>query len=161
MITLRPVTPDDEPFLRTLIGEVVVDELGAQAWPEAVRMPLVDMQYRARCQGLRATYADAAERLVLLETEAIGWIVTARTPDCFVLADIAILRVHRGGGIGGGLIRDFQSEAANAGVPVRLSVVRQNPARRLYERLGFEVIGSDEIRYSMQWMPNPRQQPPG
>ena len=160
MLTLRPASSDDEPFLRALIGEIVADDLGAHSWPEAMREPLVDIQYRARRQGLRATYPDGAERIVLLDNVPVGWVVTARLSDCLVLADIAILRTHRGRGFGAGLIRDLQSEAAGASLPLRLSVVRQNPARLLYERLGFAITGGDEIRYSMQWQANPDPQPP-
>ena len=35
------------------------------------------------------------------------------------------------------------------GVPVKLSVSRKNPAERLYRRLGFTVVGEDELRLRM------------
>jgi ribosomal protein S18 acetylase RimI-like enzyme len=47
------------------------------------------------------------------------------------------------------LIKDLLREARAKGKPVSLSVVRHNPAQRLYERLGFKVIGEDEIKLHM------------
>jgi ribosomal protein S18 acetylase RimI-like enzyme len=38
---------------------------------------------------------------------------------------------------------DLLAEADARGVPVRLDVFEANPARRLYERLGFQETGRD------------------
>ena len=56
------------------------------------------------------------------------------------MIDIALLPDHRGRGIGARLLRDVLHEATAAGLPVRLSVERSNPARSLYERLGFRTV---------------------
>jgi ribosomal protein S18 acetylase RimI-like enzyme len=49
------------------------------------------------------------------------------------------------------LIADFLDEARVAGMSVVLGVLRANPARRLYERLGFRVVGQSEISYKMRF----------
>jgi hypothetical protein len=38
-------------------------------------------------------------------------------------------------------------------IPVRLQVLKVNPARQLYERLGFCVTGGDEFRHQMERSP--------
>lgn len=39
--------------------------------------------------------------------------------------------------------------AAARDVPVRLSVLKANPSKALYERLGFHVTGDDDVRWFM------------
>jgi ribosomal protein S18 acetylase RimI-like enzyme len=46
------------------------------------------------------------------------------------------------------------AEAFDRGIPIALQVLRSNhPAKRLYERLGFEVTGETETHYLMQARP--------
>jgi GNAT superfamily N-acetyltransferase len=53
-------------------------------------------------------------------------------------------------GIGTKLLKRLIQEADRSHVPLRLSTAKINPARRLYERLGFSVEREDEfkIRYT-------------
>jgi ribosomal protein S18 acetylase RimI-like enzyme len=150
-ISRRPLTVDDEPFIKRLIEEVVADELGARLWPDAVRAPLLDIQYRARRRGFRDAFPGATEEIVQRDGEAAGWLVTARDAESIRVVDIALLPQERGKGLGTACIRDLQAEAERAAAILRLSVVRMNAAARLYERLGFRVTGGDEIRYAMEW----------
>jgi ribosomal protein S18 acetylase RimI-like enzyme len=69
--------------------------------------------------------------------------------------DITLLPEHCGAGIGTGILRDLLAEAAAAGKPVRIHVERQNPAWRLYERLGFAPIEDKGVYYLMEWRPAP------
>ena len=61
------------------------------------------------------------------------------------IIDIALLTLYRNAGIGSGLIEDLLAEAAATGRPVRLQVVRSNPALELYERMGFRVLREVDI----------------
>jgi len=47
--------------------------------------------------------------------------------------------------------------AGDRGVPVRLSVLVNNPARRLYECLGFRVTRIEHARVKMEWLRDQRQ----
>lgn len=40
-------------------------------------------------------------------------------------------------------------EADRSDKPVRLRVLKVNPARRLYQRLGFRIVDEDETHYTM------------
>jgi ribosomal protein S18 acetylase RimI-like enzyme len=48
------------------------------------------------------------------------------------------------------LLQELLADAARAQVAVELSVLKANPARLLYERLGFKLIGEDEYEYRMR-----------
>ena len=63
---------------------------------------------------------------------------------------MAIMPEHQRHGIGASLLRQVQASAASRGLPVRLNVLKVNPARALYERLGFAVVGEDDMRWYME-----------
>jgi ribosomal protein S18 acetylase RimI-like enzyme len=51
------------------------------------------------------------------------------------------------------LIKDLLTEAERAGKPVSLHVAKDNRARRLYERLGFETLEDTGIYFKMESRP--------
>ncbi len=59
----------------------------------------------------------------------------------------------RGAGIGEAVLRLVLAEAEEANVAVSLSVMHHNPARRLYERLGFEYAGETPSDVKLLWRP--------
>jgi ribosomal protein S18 acetylase RimI-like enzyme len=67
--------------------------------------------------------------------------VDEQTPEVAV----AVRAGHRGRGLGGRLLTELADVARNAGFTrLSLSVEKENPARRLYERLGYREVGTDE-----------------
>ncbi len=52
----------------------------------------------------------------------------------------------RGQGIGEKLLRALIAEAGLRGLGLCLSVRSENPARRLYDRLGFRVVSGSAVR---------------
>lgn len=67
--------------------------------------------------------------------------VDTETPELAV----AVADGHRGTGLGTRLLRALEDVAREAGFPrLSLSVDAQNPARRLYERLGYEELSVDD-----------------
>lgn len=50
-------------------------------------------------------------------------------------------------------MQDVLDRAASAGKKVRIHVEHNNPALRLYERLGFEQVEEQGIYYLMEWRP--------
>ncbi|MCC9648213.1 GNAT family N-acetyltransferase [Rubrivivax sp. JA1029] len=61
-----------------------------------------------------------------------------------------LLPAYRRAGIGSRLIAEVLAEARDQGARVSLSVLKSNPARSLYERLGFTVTAECENGYSMR-----------
>lgn len=59
----------------------------------------------------------------------------------------------QGFGVGKALIEGLIDEARAAGASINLKVLRGNPARRLYERLGFEVVQEAEHFVAMRVTP--------
>lgn len=149
-VTRRPLSKEDEALVRALIFQMVTDELGAGMWPEAVRAPLLEIQYRARQEGIRVNWPDAEQDILLVDGELAGWVVVARREDAIHLVEIVIDPKYRGKGFGTERIQELLTESDRTGKPVRLSVITTNPANRLYQRLGFRRTGGDEIRHFME-----------
>jgi ribosomal protein S18 acetylase RimI-like enzyme len=77
-----------------------------------------------------------------------------RWPDEFHLARLQIEPRFQGRGWGTRVTRYVQDEVASRHrLPLSLQVLADNPARRLYERLGFEVIARDGAQVRMRWQP--------
>jgi ribosomal protein S18 acetylase RimI-like enzyme len=149
-ITRREAGGADEDFVRQLIMDTVAEELGMAAWPEAMRGPLLNIQYHARRKGLRESYPDAVEEVLQVDGEPAGWTAIHRGEDAFRLIDIAIQARFRGRKLGTARITELIEEAVQAGKSVQLSVVATNRALRLYQRLGFVPTGGDGVRVFME-----------
>ena len=61
-----------------------------------------------------------------------------------------LIETARGRGIGTALVEQVIADAEARAVPVRLGVLEHNPARRLYERLGFRVVHVEPPRLRME-----------
>ena len=60
-----------------------------------------------------------------------------------------MLPAYQGRGIGTALIMALVTEANQQRVPLTLQVLKVNPARRLYERLGFVVRDETAMHWPM------------
>ena len=77
--------------------------------------------------------------MILVGGEPAGRLYVARWPEELRIVDIALLPRFRGRGVGTTLLRQLMDEADAAGKPISIHVEVNNPARSLYDRLGFEV----------------------
>ena len=65
--------------------------------------------------------------------------------------DIALLPAFRGTGLGSQILSTLQSRARQSGKPLTIHVETNNPARRLYLRLGFEEQEAKGVYLLMRW----------
>lgn len=151
---LRPALPDDETFLFRLYVSTRKDEMAAWGWSEEHQQFFLQMQYNAQQSGYRAQYAQAESQIIVVQGQDAGRLFAARSAGEIHLVDIALLPEYRGAGIGTVLIGALLDEARSNGQSVHLHVLRENRARRLYERLGFTVSDDDQLYLAMQWRPH-------
>src|SRR5215467_13212127 len=134
---LRPVGSGDEEFLFQLYASTREGEFTALGFNRLQIEPLLRMQFTAQRWWYETAYPGSDHLITMLDGVAVGRMIVHRTAVALVLVDIALMPEHRGKGIGEGLLRDLFEESAKKRLPVRLQVLKNNPAARLYERLGF------------------------
>ena len=142
-ITLRPAKPADFGFCQRTYFEpmhAMIKELGLD---EANHLA----NFASRWQAEQV-------RMVMINGQVIGWLQTAPTDDALFLAQLFIDTSFQRRGIGSRLMRILIEEAARENKAVTLGVVKTNPARRLYERLGFGVTHEDQYKFYMRRQPD-------
>ena len=153
-VTFRPITAEDEPFLRRVYASTRLEELAPLGWSADQQSGFLAQQFNAQHQYYQEHYADADFQLILLGEQPIGRLYVARWPDEIRLMDIALLPEHRNAGYGTHIIRELLEEAARARKPLRIHVEKFNPALRLYQRLGFFPIEDRGIYWYMERSPS-------
>lgn len=153
-ITLRPATGEDEDFLRCVYATTREVEMAIVPWDEGQKSAFLDMQFRAQHTFYHAEFPDANYDVIEHDGVGVGRLYVDRRSSDIRILDIAILPDSRNGGVGTFLIREIMAEAAAANKTVSLHVETFNPARRLYDRLGFLPIGDDGLYVLMEWKHN-------
>jgi ribosomal protein S18 acetylase RimI-like enzyme len=99
----------------------------------------------------RRSFNAAEASIISVDGEDVGWLQTSESQRNINLHQIHIAENFRSRGIGGSLIKGMLKEALAKKKSVCLNVVKNNPAIRLYLRLGFRVIREDGDRFRMEW----------
>lgn len=152
-VTLRPSKPDDLPFQLELYASTR-DDLNLVDWDANQKQMLIDMQFRAQSTQYSASYPQADNSIIMIDERPVGRMIVDRNSQAITLVDIAMLPAHRNTGIGTVLISELIEEANASGRPVKLHVLRSNPAQALYLRLGFSIVAADDLYFEMKLEPN-------
>ncbi len=146
---IRGASTADERFLREMLYQsLYVPAGGVPFGREALRRPeiarYVEGWGRKGDLGFVAVDVSSGEpvgavwlRLLAGEEKGYGF-VDDETPEL----GMAVLPAYRGRGVGTALLKCLLEEARARYKAVCLSVSEGNPARRLYERAGFERAGA-------------------
>ncbi|MDQ0059897.1 GNAT family N-acetyltransferase [Paenibacillus harenae] len=145
MLQQIPARPEDDPFLFDLYAESRKDELQAWGWDEAMQRSFLQMQWNAQKQSYAMHFPGSEQSLLVVNEIRVGRAIVCRKDREIRLVDLTILSEFRNQGFGTMLLRQLQDGAASARLPLRLSVLKTNPAKALYVRLGFWLIGENDM----------------
>jgi len=95
---------------------------------------------------------DCAQ-VILLANQPVGLLKVSRDGKDWDLIQIQLAPSFQGQGFGTQLIQSVITEARHAGASLKLDVLKANPARRLYERLGFTVVTEKAHIFEMRLKP--------
>jgi ribosomal protein S18 acetylase RimI-like enzyme len=152
-ITFRPIEEGDQEFLARLYASTRQDEMAMLDWPQEEKDAFLRQQFDAQHRYYQEVFVGAAFDLILLDGKPAGRLYVDRRDDEIRLIDIALLTEHRRRGVGRILMEQVLAEGQKAGKPVRIHVERNNPALRLYDRLGFERVEDQGVYFLMEWRP--------
>jgi ribosomal protein S18 acetylase RimI-like enzyme len=141
MYVLRPATDDDFDFLYDLHKVTMQEYVQATwGWDEEFQRDI-----------FRKSFNHPPLTIVIVDGQANGAVVMeSRVGDEYLRSIEIHPRVQRRG-IGAALVREVVARAEARRVPAVLRVIKVNVgARRLYQRLGFVVVGESETHYDMR-----------
>lgn len=142
-IRLRPGELEDREYLWRLHCATMQDYVDKTwGWDEGRQRAMFD-------QG----FDPSSLRIVEEDGRAVGYISVQRHSDEIFLAGIEIEPEQQNQGIAAYLIGQLFEKSDSLQVPVTLQVLKVNPARSLYERLGFQCTGETPTHYLMKRAP--------
>jgi ribosomal protein S18 acetylase RimI-like enzyme len=150
-ITYRPTRDDDRDFLAALYASTREEELKLVPWSDEQKAWFVEMQFRAQTQHYDREFDRSGFFIIEQDGTAIGRLYREEQGDTIYIIDIALVPSVRGQGIGTVLLQEILDEAAAAGKGVTIHVEHFNPARHLYDRLGFKELQQDGVYHLMRW----------
>jgi ribosomal protein S18 acetylase RimI-like enzyme len=142
-IDLRPARAEDYAFALALYVESIKPyTLRYMAW--------VDEVETARFAQLWML-ADA--RIILLNGADIGWLQASETDNEISLKQFYVVPAFQRQGVGTEVMKLLLRAWTATGKPIVVGVLKNNPARRLYERLGFTIVDETEMKFMMRREP--------
>lgn len=139
-IELRPATPADFDMawrlylvtMKPLTAELMTWDENKQSTGFAEQWKLQDVQ------------------IITVEGRGIGWLQAAETPSEIFLQQLFVSPDYQGQGIGSKVLQTLLKSWVRTGKPIVLTVLKNNPARRLYERHGFVVVAEVGVKLQMR-----------
>jgi len=104
--------------------------------------------------SFRQQWNPTQVRIIALAGTDVGWLQTITGDHELFLAQMFVDGPFQRRGIGTKVIQRVIAEATEFNFAVCLNVVKINPARRLYERLGFRVTHEDDRKFYMKRDPD-------
>jgi len=101
---------------------------------------------------LRLNDAYECSHLIFYQNNKIGTLKYREHDNTLEVMQLQISPEYQGKGLGGKILRQVLHHAGDK--VVELTVLKENPALKLYKRLGFTVTGEDEYEFHMQANPN-------
>jgi len=138
-IELRPARAEDYRFAWGLYAEQIRPYAAAYlAW--------VDTEQEAR---FASRYKPQSTSIIRRDGADIGWMELHEVDEELRLNQLYVAAAHQRNGIGSRVMQIVLARSRRTGKPVALNVLKNNPARRLYERFGFTVTGENETKFFM------------
>ncbi|WP_121255982.1 GNAT family N-acetyltransferase [Nocardioides ferulae] len=151
VVSLRPTTDTDRPFLLEVYAATRAEELDQVVWAPGAREAFLRMQFEAQDVQYRQHNPHGAFDVVEVDGVPAGRLYVDRRPTDVRIVDIALLPAYRGTGVGSHLLRLLQAEAAASGRSLSIHVEIHNRAAGLYSRLGFVVVAEHGVYRRMEW----------
>jgi len=153
-VHLRPACEADRAFLVELYASVREEELAQVEWDQGAKRAFIEQQFTAQDAHYRSNYPGATLDVIEVDGARAGRLYVHRGASDIRIMDIALAREFRGRGIGTKLLRELMVEADASRRKLSIHVEMNNPARSLYDRLGFLPAGEHGVYVLMERSPS-------
>jgi ribosomal protein S18 acetylase RimI-like enzyme len=89
-------------------------------------------------------------QIISVDGDDVGWLQVAELPTEIRLQKFFILPQYQRSGIGSEVLGKLLAAWRPTGKKIVLRVLKNNPARRFYERLGFSVVAEAGVVFRMR-----------
>ena len=139
MITLKKFGSQHQAFIETLYRSTRESELHLTNWTDEQKTAFCRMQQFAQLADY-GRKPGASHQVVFYKKKPAGRLFCWESTEEIRLADISLLPEFRGKGIGRAVLTELIATARQKQQVLTLHVAADNPARRLYESLGFRPV---------------------
>lgn len=144
MFCLRLATDDDKDFIFDAFKRAMREYVEwAWGWDEEAQRYSFWRNFPIKGEG------DGLKVICVADQRA-GALFVEEAAQYYWVRTIFLLPEFQGMSIGSALLEQEAVRARSVGKHFALKVIKMNPAKRLYERLGFKVVSEDDVTYSMQ-----------
>ena len=136
-VALRGARAQDAAFLQQVYASTRAAELAVLPWSDEQKQAFVAHQFQAQSAHYAEHYPTLDRYVIVIDGSDAGRLLVDRWPREIRIVDIAVLPAFRGRGAGTRLLGELIAEAESSGRVLSIHVEKNNPARSLYDRLGF------------------------
>lgn len=138
---LRASSPSDLAFCWPIYRESMLPLTEALTqWNEAAQRKLVEQ-----------AVGDTGTSILQAEKADAGWLQVEETRHAVQLRHLYVVAEMRNRGLGGSFLAWMKERADRKRKDLVLEVMTNNPARRLYERLGFKPLETTGNKVTMRY----------
>jgi ribosomal protein S18 acetylase RimI-like enzyme len=139
-IALRDAVPEDREFLWWLHNETMREQIERTwRWDGAWQRQQFDLGFETM-----------AIQIIEVAGHRVGCLSIRRSADAIYGDVMEIVPEFQNEGIGTRVLHMLFEECDRSCLPMQISVLKTNPARELYERLGFHYTGEAATYYIMR-----------
>ncbi len=156
-LSLRPIKEGDNSVLCKIYGSTREKELSRiNYWSDYQKQSFIEQQFLAQHEYYQKNYVGASFFIIQKKEEVIGrlYIQENYKGQSIRIIDISLLPKWRNLRIGSGILKDIMESADELKLPVSIHVESFNPAKKLYEKLGFSKVSeTNGVYHLMEWKP--------
>ena len=138
MIILRQAITNDADFVFDVKKSGHSQDGSLWSWEDGIQRDL-----------FRLAFLPEAFTVIQMDSHNVGVLTIEETPTELWLHEIYLLPNYRNQGIGTAVIQEMCARADRKNIPLKLQVLKTNPAQHLYERLGFKVVDETDPYFHM------------
>ncbi len=144
LVTFRSATVDDFSYAQKLYLEAM----------EPLTSKLMEWDEKKQTASFAHHWNQQNVQIIRYSDADIGWLQCQQLPKAIHLHQMFIDPRYRGQGIGTAALEELQVTWTDTCKPVYLMVLKNNPARRLYKRFGFQITREEGVKFEMVRMPD-------